>query len=188
MAWLKWPYFFQVLLICSCQKLAQLELLNGDASRTGKAGSAPGLEMASMAAPNVDYKMWCQSLQGELLCFFFKVTRLKSKNVCPQQLEDEWKDYKNLYTDTYTICILYVIEIRGLIMSHLFSSVCGCLTRRLPYSILQWFLSQCSYLTEKRCTHNSQSSPVMLHQHTIAFPSQAFLPLSMALATNILDW
>ena len=70
---------------------------------------------------------------------------------------------------------VYVIEIRALIMSHLFSSVAWCLTRRLPY--LQWFLSRCSYLTEERCAHNSQSSPIMFP------PAQNRLSLSSILTT-----
>ena len=168
MAWLKWPYFFQV-------------LLNGDASRTGKAGSAPGLEMASMAAPNVDYKLWCQSLQVELFCFFSKSPGWNPKMYVHNNLRMNERITRFFYTDTYTICI---------------RNRNSCFSSCLIYSHLLRDVSQGGFLicndfwagaliSQKRgapTIHNHL--PSCFHQHKIAFPSQAFLPLSMAGVTN----
>ena len=167
MAWLKWPYFFQV-------------LLNGDASRTGKAGSAPGLEMASMAAPNVDYKLWCQSCKWNCSVFLSKSPGWNPKMYVHNNLRMNERITRFFYR--ILIQYVYVIEIRALIMSHLFSSVCVMSHKEASLSAMIFEPVLLSHRREVRPQFTIISHHVPPAQNRLS--SQAFLPLSMAGVTN----
>lgn len=166
MAWLKWPYFFQV-------------LLNGDASRTGKAGSAPGPEMASMAAPNVDYKLWCQSLQVELFCFFSKSPGWNPKMYVHNNLRMNERITRFFYTDTYTICIRNRNS-----CSHHVSSILICCVMSHKEASLSAMIFEPVLLSHRREVHPQFT----IISHHVSTSTKSPFPLKHSYHSRWLEW